>query len=318
MSATGARVRAASRRFFRLFLDAGREAASETQLAITIAELDRGNAAQASGGPQSRVLVERELSPGVHFTVLEDDERVLALFRPGGSVRIEPKRRLARCETEPEALDRWPGLPRVMLERALLELMGEHSWFGLHAAGVVWEDRAALLCGGGATGKTTASLTLVAAGFACLGDDKVLLHDAGSEVTVGALSDEVGVCASSVPLLPAAVRAAMKGFATSDPKVWVPLHAIAPSRQALVARPAALFFPEVSGASPTDAHPLSTREAMQRLTRYGLATCSSGSAGRFLNAAAALLEQARPFGLRLDTDMRQLPALVRRAIDLSQ
>ncbi|MFQ6098080.1 MAG: hypothetical protein ACE5O2_10180, partial [Armatimonadota bacterium] len=107
-SATGARVRAASRRFFRLFLDAGREAASETQLAITIAELDRGDAAQASGGPQSRVLVERELSPGVHFTVLEDDERVLALFRPGGSVRIEPKRRLARCETEPEALDRWP------------------------------------------------------------------------------------------------------------------------------------------------------------------------------------------------------------------
>ena len=301
-----------ARRYLRLFVAPQLQA--EPTFRIVIAESEPPGRRRGRFRPRARPVYEKRLSPDVRYVLRVSEDLVLASFEPGGFVAVSPGKEHATCVIEPQALARWPGLPSVMLERALLELLARHSWFGVHAAGVERDGRAALLCGGGSVGKTTACLTLVASGFRCLGDDKLLLQGSDSGVTAWPLSGEVGVCRESLPLLPAAMGQAIAAAGTPAAKVWLPLDDIAPGGLADSGVPVALLFPAIDASASCRLSALPTADAMTELTEQGLAICSPGAEGRFLEVATALLSQALAFRLVLGRDLDRLPALVGEAL----
>jgi hypothetical protein len=313
--AWGGLVAEQARRSLRLFLVADPQ--TEPTFRIVIVESQPPGRRRTQFRPRARPVYEKRLSPEVRYVVRVSEDCVVAAFEPGGFAAVSPQKGNAVCVVEPRALARWPGLPAVMLERALLELLARHSWFGVHAAGIERDGRAALLCGGGSAGKTTACLTLVASGFRCLGDDKLLLQGSDSAVTAWPLSAEVGVCPESLPLLPSAIRQTIAAAEAPGAKVWLPLDDVAPGGQAESGVPVALLFPELDASSGCQLSALPTADAMTKLTEQGLAICSPGAEGRFLEVATALLSQASAFRLVLGRDIDRLPALVGEALAAS-
>lgn len=118
----------------------------------------------------------REVRQGgvVLLSVDQDDSRGYLLTAPGiGSALVDPAGLQVLCAPEPQARD-WEALLIGQVLPLAATLRGLEVF---HAAGVVHEGRAHLLCGPQGIGKTTLATHLIIRGAHLLSDDVVALDD---------------------------------------------------------------------------------------------------------------------------------------------
>lgn len=189
----------------------------------------------------------------------------------------------------------------------------------LHAALVARDGRGALLVGAGGSGKTTASLACLLAGFDFLGDDYISLlrDDRGRFVGHGVYSS-THVDPVHLRRFPALHARAIPPSWAGEDKAVVFLRDVV-DRVAGCGRLAreraidALFLPSVAGGA-TRVAPATAAEAGLRLVQGGLALAphagASGMAELFELAAAV-----PAFRLDLGSDLAAIPRAIGAALD---
>ena len=184
----------------------------------------------------------------------------------------------------------------------------------LHAALVARGGRGALLVGAGGSGKTTASLACLLAGFDFLGDDYVSLMRDGRGRFVGhGVYSSTHVDPTHLRRFPELhARAVLPSWPGEDKAVVFlrdVVEQVAGCGRLLRESPIdALFLPSVRGDA-TRVVPATPAEAGRRLVQGGLALAAHAGAG----GMAELFELAAgvpPFRLDLGTDLSAIPVAI--------
>lgn len=199
----------------------------------------------------------------------------------------------------------------LLFNLALFEALRFHGLYYLHAAAVVDQDGAAyLITGNAGSGKTSLTLSLLAAGFKFLSDDTVFMKLAGdSDVEVLGFARDLHVPVdlaagsplfqkfSSYPAHPVA------GIA----KRRVPNHLFKDIRLAGLTNPGFLLFPEMS-PDGSQLIPLPMSEAMARLLPQSMSvTFHPRLAAAHLMALKRVIGHARAYRLRAGRELKGAP-----------
>ncbi len=228
------------------------------------------------------------------------DRRSRLAVGPGGT-RI-------RGEVHPESLDEdEEGFP-TLLFIALVVALRHHSLFHAHAAGLRSADgTSVLVAGGSGSGKTTCALSLLEGGWRYLGDDAVLLSEAGVLAFPKPFHLGTPTLEAFPRLRPFCGTPNGRGKRALDPAVAFPgQHAPRAERIEL------LLFPEVHDAAATVIEPMAPADALGLLLASSAMLIVDHLPGvrEQLAILRGLVDGARSFSLRLGRDALARPALL--------
>jgi hypothetical protein len=159
-----------------------------------------------------------------------------------------------------------PEEQRGLFLFAFLLLLSGKGLYGLHAAGVSWDDYGILLAGSSGSGKTTLACALVRTGWQYLSDDAVLLRGGRSGVEALALGRPFHCAAAMFRYFPELARGAdMPAYG----KRLVDVTAVYTGQARAGFRPQAILFPEISSAPASRLIPLDSTATLLRLLGEG-------------------------------------------------
>jgi hypothetical protein len=149
---------------------------------------------------------------------------------------------------------------------AFLLLLSGRGLYGLHAAGVSWNDHGFLLAGNSGCGKTTLTCALARSGWQYLSDDAVLLRRGLSGVEALAFGLPFHCSSALFRFFPELARGAEPH---AHGKHLVDVSSVYPGRALLDFRPEAILFPEISSAPTSRLIPLDRTATLLRLLGDG-------------------------------------------------
>lgn len=184
--------------------------------------------------------------------------------------------------------------------------------YDVHAAGALdpASGAGALFVGASGSGKTTLTLRLTECGWRYLSDDMIVLCETPGGVEAEGLRRLFAVAATSIIASNGQrLSAALGPPVASDPsKRRLEPEAVFPDSRAARCRPAALFFPRVTGADATTISAIPARAAMLELVRHcPWATYDAQSAPDYLRVLARLANQCRAYELHAGRDLLLAP-----------
>lgn len=207
-----------------------------------------------------------------------------------------------------------PGSARATLEIALSLALRPLGLFHLHAAAVVDpEGFPVLVVGGSGAGKTTATIALVEAGYAFLGDDALLVEE-GPRLLAFPRPFHVGAATLAAFGRLAPLVGGLSGHADKrdlDPDLAFPGRA-----RASCEAPALVLHPRIERGTTTSLFPLSKAEALGNLVASSGGLVIEGAPHK--EAQLALLGRitngARQLELCMSEDLLADPSLLSRAL----
>ncbi len=256
-----------------------------------------------------------------HFGAVRGCAAGEALWLSDGqaTARILPRQGLIEATLGPGALAGGARVVHVLLFIALSVALRRWGLYHLHAAALVRPDGGCVLLAGEAgSGKTTAALALVRAGWSYLGDDACWLRraaDGGAEVLAVARPFHVGPgTAALFPWVTAHLRRDAPPRAGKAP--LCPRAAFGAHRALSAARPDLLLLPEVHPAAPTGLHRLEEAAAFSRLLRAGALMLLAGAPRRRAHFALLrdLFAQTAHRALHLGADLGPDPLRLARLL----
>ena len=189
---------------------------------------------------------------------------------------------------------------------SLAFLLRERGIFPIHAFSAVWNGFALLLVGKSGSGKTTAGLALLQAGWGFLANDLALLSETVEGIDVLCCPQRIHVTAETASFFPelhalASPRPGKAGFRVEDiyPDALVD-HA--PAR--------GLLFVQFSRDQPTQLRPISAQEALVALLPQSFAPWHRAQAAAHLALLGRLVETLPTCRLDLGASLDRLPALL--------
>jgi hypothetical protein len=154
----------------------------------------------------------------------------------------------------------------------LFELLKRRGFFHLHAAGVSWGGKAAILVGASRSGKSTLSLALAREGWDFLGDDTLFLRRGEAGLECVGFPDEVDLSprtAAFFPELQAALSRPLFQEWSKRPLRIEELYGKVPLASAM---PRMVIFPRVGLEDRSRIEPLASEECRKRLLPHVLLT----------------------------------------------
>jgi hypothetical protein len=189
------------------------------------------------------------------------------------------------------------------------ELMASAGHFDLHGAALSHVHASVLLVGATRTGKSTAALALVAAGWRYVSDDALLLSDE-NPVRARSFRHPFNVdprLASHYP----AIQSHFRGHEAEDGKRFLDVERAYPGQFLDSCVPSHLVFTRLSGRQQTRIDSLEAGEAMTRLIQQSPSLAFRGRHARaHLAVLARLMRQVRPFVLSAGKDARARPDIL--------
>lgn len=234
-----------------------------------------------------------------------DQRRLLLEFDGKGTFVIERSPPAITGRVTPTLLAE-PHLLDRLLVGSLALLMREFGIFAVHAFAAVYQGQAALLIGQSGSGKTTAGLALVRAGWGFLANDLALLRRVGEEFQILSCPERVQVAADSASFFPelgALVGSTLEktGFHAED---------IYPHAATSRGRLGYLLFPCVSPGQPTSLRRLAVPEALIALLPHSLAIWDRANVSAHFSLLVRVAEQVPAYNLELGADFSRLPCLL--------
>lgn len=189
------------------------------------------------------------------------------------------------------------------------ELLASLNHFDLHGAALTHNGAGVLLVGGTRTGKSTAALALVAAGWRYVSDDALILSTE-TPVRVRSFRRPFNVDPELARHY-SGIAAHFRGEEGEDGKRFLDVDRAFPGQFADACVPSHLIFTRLSGEGTTSVERLEPAEAMARLVRQSPSLAFRGRHARpHLDALARLVRQTRPFLLSAGRDARDRPDLL--------
>jgi hypothetical protein len=212
-----------------------------------------------------------------------------------------------------------PGSARASLEIALSLALREEGLHHLHAAALVRPEGASIvIVGGSGAGKTTATIALIEAGYAFLGDDALLVEESreGPRLCAFPRPFHVGPrTLAAFPRLAPHARARASAVA-ADKRDLDPDLAFPGKRLPTCAAPRLVLHPRVEPDLPTELSPLPKSDALGNLlaSSGGLVIDGPSDKKAHLALLGALVNGARHLDLRLGVDLLHDPSILARAV----
>ncbi len=146
------------------------------------------------------------------------------------------------------------------------------AYFSMHAAGVIYQNRAFLFAAGGRAGKTTAYLNLVNDRYYPINDDIVFWKYGQEGIIIDSIPLKVNIRESSIPYLKFTLdkRICEKGF---DSEFYVSTESLLNKSLLTTVRLEAIFIPE-TGHSKTRILKVEMRDYLKRMLRCCMAHSS--------------------------------------------
>ncbi len=195
--------------------------------------------------------------------------------------------------------------------RSLLTLLRRAEIYGLHANGVMQNDKGILLIGQSGSGKTTLTLSLVQAGWHYLGDDVVALQQREGLVEALALQHSFACTPQTIGFFPALERSLQQILDPVRHKRQLTLAATHAEQFAAHCIPRVLLFPTITRASHSRLVALGETQAMLNLMAHSAGLLlDSPSAARQTAVLKQLAQQAIAYQLLLGQDVYAEPAAI--------
>lgn len=204
---------------------------------------------------------------------------------------------------------------------ALTYALRKHRFFELHAAAIATpNERPIVICGDSGAGKTTLLLAFVAAGFAWLGDDRLLLHRETGEMgedlpRAYAYPRVFHVGPKTVAAFPE-LASNVGPSSGGDKRNFEPATVYSSSFEAGGRPPALLLFPRIAGGPRTHRVPFAQAEAFGQLLMSSAILAVEGMPLRDENLSCLrdLVAHVPAFEVLLGDDLLVDPGGVARAL----
>lgn len=207
------------------------------------------------------------------------------------------------------------GSARAALEIALSLALREKGLFHLHAAAVMRPaGEGVLVVGGSGAGKTTATIALLEAGYAFLGDDALLLAE-GPELCAFPRPFHLGPATlAAFPRL-GALAGGTSGH--GDKRDLDPRRAFPERRRATMGPPALVLHPRVEQEEKTRLEQIAPAEALGNLLASSAGIVIDGAARREEQMAllGKIAAGARHYEIRMGRDLLADPGRLAKAVD---
>lgn len=207
-------------------------------------------------------------------------------------------------------------LQRDFWQRIFFLLSRSANCHMLHANALLPPDPAAtggvLLVGDCGSGKTTLTMSLLAAGWRYVTDDSVLLQSTAAGAMGHAVRRGFAATQQTVAAWPWLAPALATGIELNRWKTLVDLDGLFTGRYVPDCRPGFIVFPTIANAPQSTLHPLSTMETFTTLIgqpRSGLLV-EQAAAPQLLKLYQTLAGQCRGYQLSSGIDVFQEPARV--------
>ena len=244
-----------------------------------------------------------------HCDVLQDGGRLIVDVRNQGVLVIDGCRGTAHgffFNTDTMHEDRL----EIFFHVALAELLKRCGMYTLHATALEYHGRGVLVGGRSGSGKTTALLSLLRAGYRYLSDEHPLLWDSQAGLKVLAAPMKVDVSDQTIAFFPE-LRDALTGslrqgvckksFHVED------VYDHAPGRSC---EPAMILFPHVTKMAHSCLEPLSKSQALGFLMPDAPLVYDDELAKREFHALSKLVQQTACYRLHFGEDVLDLPKLI--------
>jgi len=188
----------------------------------------------------------------------------------------------------------------------------------IHAAFVSKNGQGVLFAGKGGTGKSTAALACLEAGFDYLGDDYIGLEASGDGSFQGySLYSATWLMADHLLRFPRLIPHAIYPQHPDQEKTLVLLSRTFPRKLSTVASIRVLVLPRITSNPSVQIRPASKAEALLAVAPSSILLRPSSGAGT-LNKLARLAKQVPCHWLELGRDLNEIPPRVEELIDLAQ
>ena len=208
----------------------------------------------------------------------------------------------------------WQGTTtRPLLTLTLMELLKRRSLFPVHAAAACSGDEAVLFAAESGSGKSTAALALLLAGWRLLGDDLLFLREEGAELRVLAFPDEIDASPETIARFPELAPPDRWPTLAGYPKRQLQAQHLRENAVALEATPRLVLVPYLADRSGHALEPLSPHELLHQLVPNVLLT-EPAFAQRHLDLLARLGRTTPAFRLAFGRDVERLAEFVGNAL----
>jgi hypothetical protein len=258
--------------------------------------------------PQSATLVRRsqEADGAISFALRRDGSRWFFDFGETGLMCLDPCG--ARVEGWLADPDRLPGdLAASFVALAAIELLRFRGLYVIHAAGVEKDGAGILLVAPSGSGKTTACLSLVRAGFRYLSDDHPLVVSTGTGFELLPFPGRPAVSDRTLDWFPELATSALR---QGTSKRSFRLEDAFPSATGFACRPRLLLFVRIADRPRSIAEPISPARALEDLLPQTLWVLDPTIAARQFHAMAEMVRRTPCFRLHFGEDVLELPALL--------
>ena len=192
-----------------------------------------------------------------------------------------------------------------LISHSVVILLRYRGWFGLHAAALAQDDRGVLLAASSDSGKSTAALNLVRAGWQHLSDDTVLLRSNDEAIRAFSFRRDFCLDPDATALFPE-----LEGHAwppsLSDATKWrVDMGAIYPGQFRPSCRPQVLILPQIIDAPASRLEPAEPLETIAELTYQSalFLTPQRPVANQHLDLIRDLVDQCACYRLHAGRDL---------------
>jgi hypothetical protein len=270
-----------------------------------------GAALDVSGERPSDVRVVHEAKRGAVF--YSDALDTVWIDYVGGEARCSPGRGAAAIAYNREREGWQWATTRPLLTVTLMELLKRRCLFPVHASAACRDGSAVLFAAKSGSGKSTAALALLLAGWRLLGDDLLFLREDGSELQALAFPDEIDASPRTIARLPELGPLERWPTLSGYPKRQLPPQQLRPGAVALEATTRLVLVPHVVDAPGHALEPLSPDELLLELLPNVLLTEPS-LAQRQLDLLARLSSTVPAFRLAFGGDLSRLGETVEDAL----
>jgi hypothetical protein len=231
----------------------------------------------------------------------------------GGSARCVPARGEGTIAYD-RGRESWQWTAtRPLLTLTLMELLKRHALFPVHAASASRDGAAVLIAATSGSGKSTAALALLLAGWQLLGDDMLFLREEGPDLQALGFPDEIDASPDTIARLPELAPPERWPTLAGYPKRQLQPQRLRDDAVALEAAPRLVLVPHLADQTGHELEPLGQDELLRELVANVILT-DPPLAQRQLDVLARLGRSAPAFRLAFGRDLERLGEFVADAL----
>lgn len=246
------------------------------------------------------------ISPTV--TTYSNGKQIYFLSKHGSSICLDPVEMQVNGFLKEDILIN-PAELFPLVGASLVEILRYYGFFFLHAAALYINKVAYLISGDGGSGKTTATLSLVRAGFQYVTDDSLFLKDAGGEIVISPLYKHVHVdkdIARRFPEISGGKGLKIK----AGTKVPIDISFFYPDAFIPSLKPDVIIFPVITSAGTSGITPVMQTEMYKNLLKQTVLAVDKHIAQEQLRIIGTLVRQTKGFALLSGRDMYEDSAIL--------